>query len=373
MKVALKDSVWERSGETLIVMCDPVVQIELVDPEEHVETLLSVLSAGPLTVPQLRRRLIDHGIEVSMSELRQVLADLDSLRLLTDPEGQSLGDPADDERFHSNLFFFDLFSTMGYSRAAMQERLLGAHVLQLGTGGVGSSVLQHLAGLGIGRITLLDFDLVEPRNFARQYLYRRADIGSPKVRRAEHWLQAFDPRVHVEAVEQRVTSPRDVTALLADVDVVSAAIDSPKEVDGWVNEACMEASVPFVRGGISGTRLRYYSVDPGKSPCLACAQRMDDEIIAGAQADAAAWRLSGRLPSVNRAIGPVAGLLGSMVAFEILRYLIRYEPPHAAGAYVTWDAADHLQQKHMSWTPDPSCRLCRDARERHARPLAVSQ
>jgi molybdopterin-synthase adenylyltransferase len=375
--IGLKDSAWERIGNRLIVVCNPTVQIELDDPEGHAETLLSTLADGPWTLPQLRQHLLDQGIEVSMPELQDALADFDSLRLLADPDGQSLGDPAEDERFHSNLSFFELFSTMECSRAAMQEKLLGAHVLQLGTGGLGSNVLQHLAGLGVGRITLLDFDTVEPRNFARQYLYRQTDIGKSKVRRAADWVRAFDPRVHVEVVEQRVTGPQDVAALLTGVQVVSAGIDKLGPTTDWVNEACMEAGVPYVRGGINGSRLLYFSVDPGNSPCIACARKMDLEISASTQTNAIARRLSDRLlqtpPPVNPAIGPVAGLLGSMVAFEILRYLTGYEPPHTAGAHVTWDAANHLAQQRTSWTPDPDCELCRHARQRLGAPAAMSR
>ncbi|MEV8037808.1 ThiF family adenylyltransferase [Streptomyces sp. NPDC086182] len=371
-RIALKTSAWERVGDVLIVACDPTVQIELEDPYGQAEMLLRALSAGPWTLRELQQHLEDQGLPVTIPDLLAAVRALDSLRLLADPSQQSFGYPTEDERYHSNLAFFDLFTSLERSRTELQRRLLGAHVLQLGTGGVGSTVVQHLAGLGVGRLTLLDFDVVEPRNFSRQFLYRTSDIGRSKVQRAAEWVRSFDPRIRVDVVEGQVSGPADVAALLGGVDVVSAGIDHPNAVDDWVNEACMDAGVPFVRAGISGSRLVYFSVDPGHSPCLACARKTDEEIAASTGIDASASRLSSQLPTVNRAIGPVAGLLGSMVAFELLRYVTRYEEPQAAGTRVFWDATDGLAQRRQPWRADPGCHLCHQARERIASPIKAA-
>jgi hypothetical protein len=67
---------------------------------------------------------------------------------------------------------------------------------------------------------------------------------------------------------------------------------------------------------------------------------------------------------VNRGIGPVAALLGSLVAFEALRYLTGYEPPRAAATDVIIDLTDSWRQHRLAWRPDPDCVLCRRARER---------
>jgi molybdopterin/thiamine biosynthesis adenylyltransferase len=363
----LKQSMWERCGDTLVAVTDPSKQIELEDPTGQVETLLSVLSAGPQSVDQVRRSMEDRDAAITGGDLLGALDVLDSLGLLEEVDSRSLG-ASSDERFHSNLAFFGLFANRARSRVRLQRRVIGSHVLQLGTGGVGASVVQHLAGLGIGWMTLLDFDRVEPSNFARQYVYRHMDIGKPKVHRAAEWVRDYDPRIQVDVVEQRVAGPDDVAVLLHGVDVVSAAIDRPPEVDDWVNEACVRAGVPWVRGGIQGSRLGYFSVNPGQSACFACCRRMDAVIAERCRVDAVASRLAARVPSGNRAIGPVAGLLGSLMAFELLRYLTEYEPPTAAGASIFLDASDQLAHRRQPWTADPECALCQQARERLALP-----
>lgn len=367
-RIALKECAWERWGDVLVVVSDPSKQIELDDPDGHAETLLTALAKGSWAVQELREELSRLGVEVSIPDLRDALNALDSVHLLEEADDRTLGSPDMDERYFSNLAFFGAFATSEISRAALQRRLSSAHVLMLGTGGLGSNVLQSLAGLGVGRLTLLDHDIVEPRNFARQFVYRERDVGQSKVRRAANWVREFDSRIDVTAVERRVEGPGDVAELLDGVDLVISGIDRPDAVDAWVNEACVGALVPWVRGGMLGTELRYFSVDPGRSacrgPCLEAWVAARDGSTGRQEADAVGIRLSGGLPRANRAVGPAAALVGSLVAFEGLRYLTRYEPPYAAGATVHVDIAGGCQQRREPWPAAPGCPLCRQARER---------
>ncbi|MGH3662267.1 MAG: HesA/MoeB/ThiF family protein [Micromonosporaceae bacterium] len=364
MRVALKEAVWERDGETLLVVCDHSKAIELHDPTGQVETLLRVLADQPGPYAVLRERLSEAGAEVTAEELEGALGALDALRLLRDPDA---GVPAAEQgRYFSNFAFFELFVSRETSAAEYQRRLREAHVLQLGTGGLGSNVLQSLAGLGVGRLTLVDSDVVEPRNFARQFLYREADIGCSKVERAAAWLRAFHSGIEVNAIERWVAGPEDLTDLLDGVDLVVSGIDQPNQVDSWVNQACVYAAVPWVRGGMSGSQLLYFSVDPGRSACHACrAAAYGDDGATASQLPRQAERarqLSSQLDRLNRGIGPAAALVGSLVAFEALRYLTGFQPPYGAGADVIVEVADGCQQRKEPWPADPDCQLCAAAR-----------
>ncbi|WP_433184024.1 HesA/MoeB/ThiF family protein [Actinoallomurus sp. CA-150999] len=361
MEFVLKTCVWDRDGDVLVVVCDPGEQIELIDPDGKVETLLDILRTGPYTPAAVRTALAERGIEAGAEEIDDVLTALDGLRLIENAHERSLEDPAVEERHFSNLAFFGLFSSMRSGRARMQNRLRNAHVLQLGTGGLGSNVVQSMAGLGIGRLTLLDDDMVEPRNFARQFLYRADQIGEPKVFRAADWVRAYDPSIDVRAVHKRVIGPQDVADLLKRVDVVVAGVDTPPEVDLWVNEACVRAGVPLVRGGVVGAGPVYYSVDPGRSACLACRDAQRRRELTADGLDGVVARLVARLPNVNTGIGPILALVGSLVAFEALCYLTRFQEPYAAGATVTLDRGDGFRPTRRPWPRDPVCELCDEA------------
>ncbi|OLF07410.1 hypothetical protein BLA60_28030 [Actinophytocola xinjiangensis] len=361
--IGVKECAWERVGDSVLVVCDPSTVIELADPGGTVSTLLTVLAEHPGDLAALRERLADAGVTVGEGELAEALVALDGLRLLVDPSRHAGAGREDAGRYFSNLAFFDLYATRDIADRDLQARLSGAHVLQLGTGGLGSNVLQSLAGLGVGRLTLLDVDVVEPKNLARQFLYREKDIGVPKVTRAADWVREFNSGIEVSAVRRWVAGPGDLTDLLDGVDLVVSGIDQPNEIDQWVNEACVPAGVPWIRGGMSGSRLVYFSVRPGVSACYACRITAYGDgidraptVLDGRQA--VAQRLSAAVPRVNRAVGPAAALIGSLVAFEAMRYLTGYEPPFGAGADVLVEVTGGCAQRREEWPRDPGCPVC---------------
>jgi molybdopterin-synthase adenylyltransferase len=357
MILKLKELSWERVGDELVVAFDPSEQLVLDDPSGQVEQLFGLLREGTRDVTQLAAELGGRYPDLTATEVASAVEALDGLRLLDNATREPLP-AAQAERFFSNLAFFDTFATLDRSAEQFQRRLLNAHVVVLGAGGLGSTVLLNLAGLGIGRLTVLDDDLVEPRNFARQFLYTNTDVGAPKVERAAARLMAFNPALRVDTVNRRVGGPADVAPLLADADLLVTGIDRPDEVDAWVNEACLAAGVPYVRGGMLATRVVYWSVDPGRSACYSCALRADAAESAGSGTARVARRLVPTVPAVNRGIGPVASLIGSLVAMEALRYLTGFTPPVAAGRFRVVDFRGGVTEIEQPWPRDPDCMAC---------------
>jgi hypothetical protein len=175
VRPVLKSVAWERVDRRLRVGYDLRDQFIIGDPDGTVESLLGLLREGGRTVSELATAL-----RVPADDVMAAVRLLDEHGLVED------GDPLRAlplevrERHFSNLAFFESFASLARARADFCRTLWNSHVLVLGTGGLNSNVVPHLAGLGIGRLTLLDCDVVEPRNFARQYLYRRG----PTVSRA---------------------------------------------------------------------------------------------------------------------------------------------------------------------------------------------
>lgn len=370
MAVVLKDCVWERHGDALIVLRDPRETIELHDPERQTEELLGLLSSGPFDPPELCRALGGRGISLTVTEAGEAIAALDSLGLVEDAADRPLRSAGGDHRSRNNLAFFGLFSSATVSCVELERQVRTAHVLMLGVGGLGANTLQSLAGLGVGQLTLLDADVVEYSNLNRQFVFRAADVGRPKVQRAAEWVRQFNPGIGVRTIQRWITGPADVAGLLPGVDLVVSGVDEPPAVDLWVNEACVPAAVPHVVGGMAATELMHYSVDPGRSPCRACAERAHTGRMAVPGAGGAAARLVARFVLANHGIGPAYGLAGALVAFEALRYLSGFQPPRAAGATVLVDLRDGCTMRREPWQQDPDCELCGQARKLRAdRPL----
>jgi molybdopterin/thiamine biosynthesis adenylyltransferase len=351
---------------TLLATLDPRSRVELADPSGQVRALLTLLRDGTRTAAELRDALAERWPAISQHEVGDALALLDDLGWLEDAAAPRLLSDYERERYFSNLAFFDAFTTLDRSREEIQLELVEAHVVVLGAGGLGTSVLQNLAGLGVSELTLLDFDAVELRNFSRQFVYTEEQLGRPKVERVAAWLEAFDPRIDVTAVNARVEGPDDVRALLHGANLLVSAIDDPDDVDLWVNEACVEAGVPFIRGGLAYMQGLYWSVDPGRSACRQCLELHRAGLEQTVDRPLVTWERVLRSERVNRAIGPVAQLLGSLVAMEALRYLTGIVPPISAGTYRLVDFSGDCSTSADPWPSDSRCEVCATAPRRRA-------
>jgi molybdopterin-synthase adenylyltransferase len=369
--VGLKDCAWERSDDALIVMLDRRAMTHLVDRDGSVELLLTTLRDQPRSPEDLRQVMVAAGVQVDAEQLAAVLDVLDQAGLVEDATGLGLDDPQLDARHFSNLAFFGQFSDLKCSRASFLRRMRRAHVVQLGVGGGGSGIVQCLAGMGVGRLTLVDRDDVEPRNFSRQFLYRHADLGRSKVDRAAEWVREYDPTIEVRAVDRWIGQADDLDGLFDGADVVTGSFDEPPGAQAWVNQAVVGAGIPLVSGALFGTQLVYSSVDPGRSACQACAAaRLSDGQSPGSEG--LAVRLDERLPRTNRLTGPVAAIVGALIAQEAARYITGFQPPYAAGAVVFLDVRNGFESHRMPITRDPDCEICRQAADvRSRRPSAV--
>lgn len=356
----------------LIVSLDPKVRTRVADPDGQVLALLRLLQDGTRDAAQLASALRDCAPGLTEADVAAVLAQLDHLGWLEDAAAPQTFDAHDRERYFSNLAFFDAFTTLTVPREQPQARLRDAHVLVLGAGGLGSAVLMNLAGLGVGAVTVVDQDRVELRNFARQFTYTEAELGQPKAERVAQWLTAFDPTLRVEAFARRVESPDDVTALLRGSalstlpDLVVSAIDEPDEVDRWVNEACVAAGVPFIRGGLAYTQGLYWSVDPGRSACRECLERHRERLAAGIDREVVDQPRVLQQDRVNRAIGPVTSVLGGLVSLEAMRFLTGLTAPVSLGRYQLVDFAGDGRTSTDAWPADPGCPVCATAPARRA-------
>src|SRR5438105_9869565 len=129
-----------------------------------------------------------------------------------------------------------------------QKRLKAARVLLIGAGGLGSPLGLYLAAAGVGRIGLVDFDLVDFSNLQRQILHGTPDVGRPKLHSARDRLQAINPEVQIDLYETRLTSA-NALAIFEPYDIVIDGTDNfPTRY--LVNDACVLLKKPNVYGSI---------------------------------------------------------------------------------------------------------------------------
>ncbi len=129
-----------------------------------------------------------------------------------------------------------------------QRQLKGSAVLCIGTGGLGSPLLMYLAAAGVGRIGIVDFDVVDESNLQRQVIHGTASVGRPKVQSAKERIHDINPNVQVDIFEEALTS-ENALRILEPYDVVVDGTDNfPTRY--LVNDACVILGKPNVYGSI---------------------------------------------------------------------------------------------------------------------------
>lgn len=342
----------DRQGALYFVrpgMPDLVVR----DPDPLDVALVTALAGGARSMDEL---LADPALgEPGGKALSKKLAALAAAQLLqiSDPAAAGRLTDEDRERFSRQLLYLGEFG----DPAALQRGLRDASVLILGCGGLGSWAAAAAACLGLGRLILVDDDRVDLSNLNRQILFPRSSVGRLKVETLGAWLSGFDPDVRVTAHARRIGGPEDVAALLPDVDAVVLAADAPAYVIGrWVNQACASQRIPFLTAGQLPPILRIGpTYTPGAGPCLSCheiALREESPLYD----DYVAFR-SGAQPTAAT-VGPASGVLGSMLALELMQLLIGERPTTVDAALILDMRTFEIRREVVRRRPD--CPACRD-------------
>jgi len=224
-----------------------------------------------------------------------------------------------------------------------QERLLAAHALIIGAGGLGSPAALYLASAGVGRITLVDDDVVDLTNLQRQIAHTTARIGQPKVASAAAAMAAINPDVRVAAVQARAEGEL-LDGLVRDATVVLDCSDNYATRHA-VNAACMRHGKPLVAGAAIRFDAQITVVDPrdAQSPCYACIfppQAVFEEVQC----------------SMMGVFAPLVGVVGAMQAAEALK-LLAGVGTSLAGRLLMLDG------RIMEWSTmhvgrSPGCAIC---------------
>ena len=223
---------------------------------------------------------------------------------------------------------------------AGQARLAAASVLVVGAGGLGVPVLQYLAAAGVGRLGIVDGDLVEASNLHRQPLYCPADVGRPKAEIAAERLRSLNPEVRVEAHAVHATSA-NIDALVAQHDLVVECTDNFR-AKFLVSDAVVRALKPAVFASVHQYegQLQVYRPLP-HWPCLRCLwPEAPRDGMVGTCAEAGV-------------LGPVPATLGALQAMAALKRLLGLDAGEAP-ALVTVDLLS-LGTRRLLSPRNPGC------------------
>ena len=224
-----------------------------------------------------------------------------------------------------------------------QEKLLAAHVLVIGAGGLGSPAALYLGSAGVGRITLVDHDRVDATNLQRQIAHTIARIGEFKVHSVRQAVTAINPDVEVIPVTQKADDAL-LDGLVREVDLVLDCTDN-FAVRHAINRACFKHRKPLV----SGAAIRFdgqvavYDSRSAQSPCYACVFPETDQ-------------LEETRCATMGVFSPLVGIVGSVQAAEALKLLCGIGQP-LTGRLLMLDGRS-MEWNEMKLARVSTCAVC---------------
>ncbi|QGX97345.1 molybdopterin-synthase adenylyltransferase MoeB [Roseovarius faecimaris] len=224
-----------------------------------------------------------------------------------------------------------------------QKALKEARVLVIGAGGLGSPACLYLAAAGVGTIGVIDDDVVDASNLQRQIIHTDARVNQPKVHSAAKAMQALNPFVAVKTYQRRL-SPEIATELFAEYDLILDGTDN-FTTRYLANAAAVQAGKPLISGALSQWEGQISVFDPARgTPCYQC-------IFPEAPAP-------GLAPSCAEAgvIGPLPGVIGSMMAVEAVKVIAGAGAP-LYGEMLIYDAL-YGETRKLTLKPRADCPIC---------------
>jgi molybdopterin/thiamine biosynthesis adenylyltransferase len=225
---------------------------------------------------------------------------------------------------------------------AAQERLKQATAIVIGAGALGSPAATYLAAAGVGRLGIVDEDVVELSNLHRQPLHYTPDVGRQKAENAALKLGVLNPEVTLDPYPVRIDA-QNAPAIVMGADVVVDCSDT-FDTRYVVNDACCAQRVPLVEGGVLGFSGLVLSIKPGESACYRCAFPTPPD--------------PGSVPSCREAgvLGATAGIVGAIQALEALKLLTGVGQP-LLDRILQLDAAT-MEQLLITTSRRPDCPAC---------------
>ena len=223
-----------------------------------------------------------------------------------------------------------------------QRRLKQGSVLIVGAGGLGSPAALYLAAAGVGRIGIADFDTVDVTNLQRQVLHDTASVGRPKTESARARLEALNPLVHVETIDDELTSA-NALEIIGGYDVVVDGTDNFK-TRYLTNDACVLLGKPNVYGSVLRFEGQASVFATPDGPCYRCLFREPPP--------------PGLVPSCAEAgvLGVLPGLIGTVQATEAIKLLLGVGET-LAGRLLLVDAL-RMHFRTIRVRRDPECPAC---------------
>ncbi len=231
---------------------------------------------------------------------------------------------------------------------AGQAALADAHVVLVGCGGIGSPSLQYLAAAGIGRLTLVDHDVIDVSNLQRQTIFTPSDIGKPKAEVAAEWVRRFDLGLKVEACVERLGVENAARVLAGAHHVLDGCDNFATRLA--VSDSCVELAIPLTSAAIGRFQgqVANFAGHRADQPCYRC---FVGDAFDAQDCDTCA---------ADGVLGAMVGMVGTFAAMHAIRALLEGRAAFGDPQYGTLHLIDGLapSMRPLRIAKDPACSAC---------------
>ncbi len=305
---------------------------EILEEGSSLLTLLEIKEINPeIAVVKLNDDIIGKN---KLGE-KELLAD-DQIEIIFFMGGGSFDFSEEEiERYSRHIILQDIGGTG-------QQKIKEASVLVIGAGGLGSPVSLYLAAAGVGKLGIVDSDVVDMSNLQRQIIHTTADVDRPKVKSAVEKLNSINPNVEVITYNTYLNKD-NIEEIIKDYDIIVDGVDNfPTRY--LLNDACIMNNKILVEAGILRFEGQVMTIDPGEGPCYRCVFTSPPE--------------EGTIPSCQEAgvLGAIAGTIGTIQATEVLKLITGVGSP-LKGKILIYDAKE-MDFRKVEVKKNPDCPVC---------------
>ncbi|MEJ6949809.1 sulfur carrier protein ThiS [Halanaerobiaceae bacterium ANBcell28] len=307
---------------------------QTIEEKSSVLDLLKKQDINPeVAVVKLNDNILDKGdLE------KTILNENDQLEVIFFMGGGSFDFSEEEiERYSRHIILKDIGGTG-------QQKIKEASVLVVGAGGLGSPVSLYLAAAGVGKLGLIDSDVVDLSNLQRQVIHTTADLDKPKVESAAETLRSINPHVDVKTYNTYLNK-ENIMDIIDEYDIIVDGVDNfPTRY--LLNDACVMKGKTLVEAGILRFEGQVMTIKPGEGPCYRC-------VFTNPPAE-------GTIPSCQQAgvLGAIAGTIGTIQATEVIKLITGIGTP-LIGKILIYDALD-MSFRKVDLKKNADCPVCGD-------------
>ncbi len=228
-----------------------------------------------------------------------------------------------------------------------QEKLKNSSVLIVGTGGLGSPIALYLAAAGIGKIGLVDFDVVDESNLQRQVIHSTSKIGIPKVESAKTFLEDLNPLIEINTFNVML-SATNIEEIAKDYQIIVDGTDN-FSTRYLLNDYCVFSKKPYIYGSIFRFEGQVSVFDAEQGPCYRCIFPTPPP--------------PGVVPTCGEGgvFGVLPGTIGTIQATEVIKLVLDIGEK-SIGKLFLFDGLD-MSLQSIQLRKNPKCKVCGDSPE----------